>query len=285
VAWQRQESLASQRHGPQGGKLRQSKGGQHTGFRTVFGARPVASPRCSPCPCQAHATASCSPLAALLPERTTPELLYLATKWASLASYGPSVKRLQDVWPFDAPLEAMTIRHHVCPLAQRWEKELGEEQGASMPGGPRDWGEGPTPDGPLTVGLAGGYVKAPGAAHGWFAGIAGKSLLAFRRGEEPPNPSSKCFAFVPTADQQPTRRLCELWQSQGLQRNQQIALLSDGGDTGREVQRSLSPEAEHLLDWLHRTRRLTTMPPRAQGFPDTLGDEQPVPLRDALVRQ
>ncbi|HEY5867620.1 MAG TPA: hypothetical protein VI542_19030, partial [Candidatus Tectomicrobia bacterium] len=48
----------------------------------------------------------------------------------SLASYGITVKLLQDVLPFDEPLEAVTIRNHLCTLAERLEEELGEEQGA-----------------------------------------------------------------------------------------------------------------------------------------------------------
>jgi hypothetical protein len=200
---------------------------------------PVVSPRFTHCPCQAHDAASFSPLADLLPERTTPELLYLETKWASLASYGTSVKLLQDVLPFDEPLEPVTIRNHVCTLAERLEEELGEEQGSYIAGCPRDWGELPTPDGPLTVGIDGGYVKAQGTAQGWFEVIAGKSILAFRRGAEQPNPSSKCFAFVQTYDEKPKRRLFALLQTQGLQMNQQIEFLSDGGDTVRDVQRYL----------------------------------------------
>ena len=168
-----------------------------------------------------------------------------------MSSYGISVKLLQDVLPFDEPLEAVTIRNHVCTLAERLEDELGDEQVSFIEGCPRDWGELPTPDGPLTVGIDGGYVKAQGAEQGWFEVIAGKSILAFRRGEEQPNPSIKCFAFVQTYDEKPKRRLFELLQSQGLQMNQQIEFLSDGGDTVRDVQLYLSPEADHLLDWFH----------------------------------
>ena len=62
------------------------------------------------CGCQVHATTSFSPLATLLPERTTPELLFLETKWAALVSYSLTVKLLQDVLPLDEPLQAVTIR-------------------------------------------------------------------------------------------------------------------------------------------------------------------------------
>ena len=93
VEWQMQAYLGQQRHCPQCGHLRHSKGAHHTVFRTVFGSLPVASPRLTHGACQAHDdTHSFSPLAALLPEHTTPELLYLETKWAALTSYGMSVK-------------------------------------------------------------------------------------------------------------------------------------------------------------------------------------------------
>src|SRR6266849_3631902 len=284
VEWQMNAYLDTQRHCPQCGKLRHRKGLHHAVFRTVFGDVPVESPRFTPCPCQPHETESFSPLAELLPERTTPELLYLETKWASLSSYGTSVKLLQDVLPFDEPLEPVTIRNHVCTLAERLEDELGDEQVSFIKGCPRDWGELPTPDGPLTVGIDGGYVKAQGAEQGWFEVIAGKSILAFRRGEEQPTPSIKCFAFVQTYDEKPKRRLFELLQSQGLQMNQQIEFLSDGGDTVRDVQLYLSPEAEHLLDWFHITMRLTTLTQTAKGLPATMSPEGRT-LRDDVVRE
>ena len=40
-----------------------------------------------------------------------------------------------------------------------------------------------------------------------------------------------------------------------IEANQQIEFLSDGGDTVRDVQLYLSPEAEHLLDWFHLVRQ------------------------------
>ena len=67
-------------------------------------------------------------MAQVLPERATPERLFLETKWASLMSYGMSTELLQEVLPMDSPLHASTIREHVCSVAQRLENELGEEQ-------------------------------------------------------------------------------------------------------------------------------------------------------------
>jgi hypothetical protein len=72
------------------------------------------------------------------------------------------------------------------------------------------------PDGPITVGIDGGYVRA---AHkqGWFEVIAGKSVVAFWREDEGEVPSAKCFGFVQTYDEKPRRRLWELMKSQGMQ--------------------------------------------------------------------
>ena len=285
VEWQRHAYLHHQRHCPQCGKVRHSTGTHHIVFRTVFGALPVASPRLSHCACQPHDTHSFSPLADLLPEHTTPELLSLETKWAALTSSGTSVKLLQDVLPLDEPLQAVTIRNHVFTLAERLEDALGDEHGSFLEGCPRDWGALPIPDGPLTVGIDGGYVKAQGGEQGWFEVIAGKSILAFRRDDAPSVPSSTCFAFVQTYDAKPKRRLFELLQSQGLQMNQQSEFLSDGGDTIRDLQLSLSPEAEHLLDWFHMTMRLTTLTQTAKGLPEKTAAEEARTLRDDVLRE
>jgi hypothetical protein len=284
VEWQMNTYLESQRHCPDCGKLRHSKGSHHIAFRTVFGTIPVESPRLEHCSCRMHDTQSFSPLAVLLPEHTTPELLYLESKWAALASYGMTVKMLEDVLPMDEPLLSVTIRNHVMQLAERLEGELGEEQGVYIEGCPRDWGELPIPDGPLTVGIDGGYVKAQGMDQNVFEVIAGKSILAFRRDEKACEPSSQTFAFVQTYDEKPRRRLFEHLQSLGLQMNQQIEFLSDGGDDVREVQLYLSPEADHLLDWFHVAMRLTTLTQTAKGLPELSGEGSQA-LRTDVLRE
>jgi hypothetical protein len=193
------------------------------------------------------------------------------------------VKLLQDVLPLDDPLPPVTMRNHVLKLAERLEDALGEEHMSFIEGCPRDWGAWPIPDGPLPVGIDGGSVKAQGGEQGWFEVIAGKSILACRRDDEPAAPSSPCFAFVQTYDEQPKRRLFALLHSQGLQMNQQIEFLSNGGDTVRDLQLSLSPEAEQVLDWFPLTMRLTTLPQTAKGLPAATSLEGRI-LRDDVVR-
>jgi hypothetical protein len=197
------------------GNLQCSKGYHTTQVRTVFGTISVKSPRLHQCSFQPHPTKTFSPLAALLAEHITPELLFLETKWAALVSYGVTAQLLQDVLPIDDALTPCTLREHVFTVAERLEQQLGEEQWSFIDSCPAEWSCLPIPNGPLTVGIDGGYVRAQ-HKQGWFEVIAGKSLLAFTRGEEAEAPvSSKCFAFVQTYDQKPKRRLFEVLRSQG----------------------------------------------------------------------
>ena len=220
------------------------------------------------------------------PEPTTPELLFLETKWAALVSYGVTAQLLHDVLPIDDALAPCTIREHVFTVAERLEQALGEERWSFIDSCPAEWSRLPVPDGPLPVGIDGGYVRAQGE-QGWFEVIAGKSLLAFRRGEESEGPvSSKGFAFVQTYDQKPKRRLFEVLKSQGHQLNQQLTFLSDGGDTVRDLQLYLNPHAEHLLDWFHVAMRLTVLQQTAKGLPEKTTDaEQDYPLRDPVIKE
>jgi hypothetical protein len=260
---------------------------QHTRtFRTLFGTVTLSSPRLYHCPCQRHKTTTFRPLTALLTESTAPELLFMEAKWASLVSYGLTAQALKDFLPVDTTLNAATIQNHTLAVAQRCEDELGEEQWAFVEGCPAIWETLPIPDGPLTVGIDGGYVRNWEAKKQQFEIIVGKSILAFRREDEEDIPSSKCFGFVQTLDTKPKRRLFEVLQSQGHQMNQQLTFLSDGGDTVRDLQLYMNPQAEHLLDWFHLSMRLTVMQQTAKGLPQTIQDEEATyTVRDPVVHQ
>jgi hypothetical protein len=147
--------LASQQRCPDCDQSRSIKGYHDLALRTLFGKLTIKSPRLHHCPCRPHKTKTFSPLAELLPQHTSPELLFLETKWASLASYGLTATLLADVLPMDEPLSPFTIRHHLFAAAQRLERALGEEHVCFIEGCPGDWERLPIPDGPLTVGVDG----------------------------------------------------------------------------------------------------------------------------------
>jgi len=120
------------------------------------------------------------------------------------------------------------------------------------------------------------------AAHkqGGFEVIAGKSVVAFRREEEGEVPSAKCFGFVQIYDEKPRRRLWELLKSQGMQENQQVVFMSDGGEDVRRVQEYLQPHSEHLIDWFHITMRVTVLQQQTKA----LQEERPETGADVSKR-
>ncbi len=255
------EYMAEQSICSQCQKKRLHKGAHTILYRSLFGKLKLHSPRLFRCRCEPHLSRTFSPLAQLLTERTAPELFYLEAKFAALVSYGVTAKLLEEVLPIGHQINAATTRNHTLKIGDRLESELGDEQVFFIEGCERDWGELPRPDLPLTVGIDGGYVHSSeqtSKTNGWFEVIVGKSMTT--------EGSSKCFGFVNCHDEKPKRRLFELLKSQGMQMNQQVTFLSDGGDTVRELQLYLNPQAEHLLDWFHVTMRLTVMNQFAKGL-------------------
>jgi hypothetical protein len=97
---------------------------------------------------------------------------------------------------------------------------------------------------------------------GWFEVIAGKSV--------PTEGDAKCFAYVQTFDTKPKRRLFELLKAQGMQPNQQVTLLTDGGTDVRELPLYLNPQAEFHRPF-HITIRLNVMGQMAKGLEDKVG--------------
>lgn len=231
---------------------------------TLFGPVTVPNPRWERCPCQTGGPRTFRPTAAWLKGRTSPERLYLETKWGSLISYDKVVDLLKEVLPVSESTNHETVRAHLHAMAERMEDKLGEERQPDPVTPERD-PELPVPDGPMTVGLDGGYVRA---AHkqGCFEVIAGRSVVAFRRKEEDAVPPPKCFGFLQTYDAKPRQRVWEVMKSQGMQEHQPVVFLSDGGEDIRQVREYLHPTGEHVIDWLHITMRLTVLQQQTKGL-------------------
>ena len=244
-------------------------------FRILFGDVPLDSPRLRRCRCSHGEPATFSPLTELLTEHTSPELLYLQTKWSSLISYGMTAKMLKDVMPVGEKLSAATTRNHALGIARRSEETLGEEQFSFIDSCPAEWRELPPPVGPMTIGIDGGYVRDWMNKESNFELIVGRS--------SPWEGDAKRFGFVYGHDDRPKRRLFDLLCSQGMQMNQQITFVSDGADNVRDLQFYLNPHAEHVLDWFHLTMRITILDQYAKGvvrLDEKLGEE----IREDLQR-
>src|SRR5205823_4302300 len=258
---QARKALAEQVACPACGRARRHKDIATIVLRTLFGTLRLRSPRWWHCPCRPQPSRTFSPLAAVLPARTTPELLYLESKFSGLIAYGQSASLLAETLPLGRPLHATAVRLHTQATAEKLERDLGPEQSMFIEGCQAEWDELPRPDLPLTVGLDGAYVHSSqqrSRKDGWFEVIAGKSM--------PTDGPTKCFGFVQTYDTKPKRRLFEVLRSQGMQPNQQVTFLTDGGEDVRDLPLYLNPQAEQYLDWFHVTMRITVMTQMAKGL-------------------
>jgi hypothetical protein len=138
-------------------------------------------------------------------------------------------------------LSTSTVSRHVHQVAERLEGELGDEQSSFIEGCPEQWYKLPEPPAPLVVSLDGGYVHArtsESRKDGSFEVIVGKSTT----GEG----ATICFGLVSGYDPKPRRRLFQVFQAQGLQMNQAITFLTDGGDTVRDLTEGYSPQTCHI---------------------------------------
>jgi len=247
------------------GRTYRSKGQGRSTVNTVFGPVVVPNPRWQRCVCHETGPQTFRPTARWLTDHTSPELLYLETKWASLIPYAKVADLLKDVLPVTGTWNQETVRKHLHATAQKMEQALGEEKDCLFIGTEDDWAAQPIPDGPMTVGIDGSVVRARHKA-GVFEVIAGKSIVAFRRNEAEDIPSAKRFGFVQTYDTKPRRRLWELMKSQGMQENQQVLFMSDGGETVRKLQAYLHPSSEHIIDWFHIAMKLTVLQQQNKAF-------------------
>jgi hypothetical protein len=217
VEQQSAEFIAQARRCPCCGRPRACKGHHQIVFRTPFGKLKLDSPQLYGCLCQPPVPKSVSPLAERLPERTSPELMYLETKFAALVSYGLSLKLLNEVLPMGQHLSVMAIRNQVRQTAERLETERGQRQDI-FEDRSEEQDALPKPAVPRVVGLDGVYVHAKdqrSRTEGWFEVIVGKSLATEDQG-------SKCFGFVSRYEPEPKGRLFEWLKTQGMQRDQPV---------------------------------------------------------------
>ena len=111
---------------------RRHNGRQTITYRTLFGNLRLSGQRFYHCLCLPQTAKSFSPIAGLVPERTAPEFRYLQAKWASLKSYGLTVKLLDEVLPLSANVATTMRTTHA--VAEKLENELGEEQSMFIEG-------------------------------------------------------------------------------------------------------------------------------------------------------
>ncbi len=116
------------RRRPNCGEQHHSQAAGTSTVETVFGPVSVPNPRWRRCACQTEGPRTFRPTASWLKGRTSPERLYLETKWCSLIPYEKVADLLKEVLPVSESTNHETVREHLQAVAERMEAELGEER-------------------------------------------------------------------------------------------------------------------------------------------------------------
>lgn len=240
------------------GAHRRMKGRTWVRFRTLFGTLRVASPRLFTCPCRGRPSKTFSPLGALFSSHVAPELQFIEAKWGATLSFAGAAGLLRDVLPVAKTTNASTLRNDLRRVAKRRDAALGEERVSYVEGCPAQWADLPRPEGPIVVGLDGGFVRNRDERGAQFEVIAGKSAATDR--------PDRFFGFVATGGRKPRSRLHDVLRGQRLQANQPITVMTDGADNLRKIAAEMSPQAEHILDWFHIAMRFTVLGQFAKGL-------------------
>src|SRR5438876_5228402 len=125
---QTSEDLRRRRHCPNCGQRHHSKAAGTSTVETVFGPVAVPNPRWEHCPCQTEGPKTFRPTATWLKGRTSPERLYLESKWGSLIPYEKVADLLKEALPVSGSTNHEMVREHLQAVAERMEAELGEER-------------------------------------------------------------------------------------------------------------------------------------------------------------
>jgi hypothetical protein len=155
-----------------------------------------------------------------------------------------------------------SLHRHVRVLGERIEDEMGEEQKMFTTCSQREMDALPVAGDRLYVSFDGGYVRARSkekrqdGSMEIITGQCSKSDGTMRR-----------FASVQKYDTKPKRRIYDMMTAQGMQSNQEVTFLTDGGDTLRRLAEYVNPYAERVLDWFHVTMRITQLGQMAKGIP------------------
>src|SRR6202035_3260726 len=122
------EELEQRRACPRCRRRYTTKDSGSTSVSTVFGRVEVPNPRWNRCGCQTEGPQTFRPMRTWLNGQTSPEMLYLETKWASLIPFARAADLLKEVLPVGDLVNAETVRNHLQLTAERIEQELGEER-------------------------------------------------------------------------------------------------------------------------------------------------------------
>ncbi len=238
----------AQRHCTQCGTRRTLKDYRPVRFKSLFGGVKVRVLRLYGCQCKGQYTRAHTFQIDGLVNWVSPELVYTQGQLAATIPYARTAELLELVLPVDAGNAPSTVRRNALTVGQRLDAELHQPTGADQAESPK------VNTDPVTiVGLDSGYVHdcRPRSERA-FEIVVGRILSE--------NKGSRSLGFVRAVERNRAarHRLKQRLREQG-QPTEHVTVLTDGDAGLRCLQMSALPNATHILDWYHLTRRLTVL--------------------------
>lgn len=237
-----EELLRANRHCADYGERRAIHDDRGRSLDTLYGRFRVKAPRLRQCSCKAGAgvmnSVLQSPLAALFPERATPELQRLQAELGSRHSFREAARLIETFLPC-APQSNTTVRNRLGRIAETLCSAEAEERNKDTQ---------PT-SAPLTVFLDGAHIRCrPEYQKRHLDVVVGKIEI--------PNMSRR-FGLVQQAAKSPARQLRNDLKAQSWDGQSKVTVISDGEPAlPNLVRRAVKGPVIHILDWWHISMRV-----------------------------
>src|SRR5215213_8719152 len=225
-----------------------SKGHYRATFRSLFGNVPVRVRRLLVCPC--HGPGEPKSFAALdLGAGPAPELAYVTAKFAALAPFGKVAALLSELLPISGAQNAGTVRNRTLRVGQDVVQQHSTKN-AELPAAPAD--------GPVAVGLDGGYVRSRHRPERHFEVVAGKVIDG--------HGVQHRFAFARNGQATASEAFRQALAAAGVGADTPATVLCDGDAGLWRLQREALPGATIVLDWWHAAVRFEHALQAARGL-------------------
>jgi hypothetical protein len=230
------------------GRVLASKGYYRATFRSLFGDVPVRVRRLLVCFC--YGPGEPKSFAALdLGAGPAPELAYVTAKFAALAPFGKVAALLSELLPISGAQNAGTVRNRMLRVGEKVVPQR-LTKNAELPAAPAD--------GPVVIGLDGGYVRSRHRPERHFEVAAGKVIDA--RGAQ------HRFAFARNGQATASEAFRQALARAGVGADTPATVLCDGDAGLWRLQRETLPGATIVLDWWHAAVRFEHALQTARGL-------------------